>query len=267
MSTENNNSGTEQQKTTEEKVTFTVEQQARVDQIVREAMGRAGGEVRADLTRVTSEKAALEAELATAKAAAKAATTPSEKKEAKADVEALQNQLLEYKNAQATNQAELERIRKQIADKDAEIGRVKNDAVEIKKQVAMQIAAGKANFIEVGQATELTSKFVKFDETRNQFVVHSENGAERLNSSYEPMTLEEFYKEFADKNPHLVRGDAKGGAGSTQAQRPGSVAGKYEMSQIFGPKSNGALANKLAKENLPEYRRLKAQAIEAGILS
>jgi len=251
-----------------EKITFTPEQQARVDQIVKEAMGRAASDLRTDLTKVNSEKTQLEADLAAAKAAAKAATTTTEKKAANEDVAALQAQINEMKTANGKTQDELERMRKITADKDTEIAKAKNESLDVRKQVAISNAAGKLGFVDVSQVADLTSKSVKFDEQRGRFVVYSSDGTERLNSSYEPMSLEEYYKEFADKNPHFVRGEAKGGTGSTQSTRSNSSASaKYEVGQIFGPKSNSQLANKLAQENLPEYRRLKAQAREAGLVA
>lgn len=251
-----------------EKVTFTPEQQARVDAIVKESMGRAGGELRVSLEKVTAEKTQLEADLAAAKAAVKAAVTPLEKKAAKEDVDALNNQIVEMKTIQTTTQTDLERHRKLVQDKDAEIAKAKDETVQVKKQVAIQTAANKAGFVDVNIVSKLTDDLVKFDGTRGRFVVLNEQGTERLNSSYEPMSLEEFYKEYAANNPFLVKSDVKGGAGSSQNTRSNFAgSGKYEVTQIFGKTSNGALANKLAQENPQEYHRMKIVAKEAGIIA
>jgi hypothetical protein len=79
--------------------------------------------------------------------------------------------------------------------------------------------------------------------------------------------LEEFYTDYAAKKPYLVRGDARSGTGSSETKTSQlSNNGKYEVSQIFGKTSIPALANKLAKENITEYRRMKEIAKSNGLI-
>lgn len=267
MATDATTQATEQTDVTTEKVTFTPEQQARVDVIVREAMGRAGREKAQEATALATKVTQLETDLAAAKAAQKTATTPGDKKAAKEDIEELQNRIQEMTNVQTQTQQEVERMKKVIGDKDKEVERAKADSLDVRKQVAIQDAAGDVGFVNVNIVSKLTSDQVKYDETLGRFIVYAENGQQRLNASYEPMSLKEFYAEFADKNPYLVRSDAKGGSGSSQSQKVGGTATKYALADVFGTKSNAALANKLAHDNYPEYKRMRVAAVEAGLLS
>jgi hypothetical protein len=249
------------------KVTFTPEQQARIDEIIREAQGRAGKEARTELENLKTQMQTMQSELQTAKEALKNAKTPQQKSEAQDDIAALQNQINEMKAAGTSTQQELERLRQAAASKDKEVSAAREEAKQIRKEVAMQKAASKVNFVNIGVVTKLTGDNIRWDDTRNTFIVVNEHGTERLNAAYEPMSLDEFYTEFAAQNPYLVRGDVKGGAGSTESQRSGlSSNGKYTVEQIFGKKSVGALANKLNKEDPKEYARLKAIALENNLI-
>ena len=258
MATDATNSG-------DEKITFTPEQQTKIDELIRSAMGRAGSEHKAEATVALQKAAQLEADLAAAKADL-AAAKGSGKKDAKETVEALEASIAEMRSANQATKDEVERLRKITADKDGEIAKAKNDTVNVRKQVAIQNAAGKCGFVDVEEVAALTEKFVSTDDS-GKFIVLNEAGTPRVNSSYNPMTLEEFYTEYAAKKPHLVRGDVKLGTGASQAARTLSGNGKYELTQIFGPKSNSALANKLGTENPQEYKRLKVIAREAGLVA
>jgi hypothetical protein len=251
-----------------QKVTFTTEQQARIDELIREAMGRAGRETRTELESTRTQLQTLQAELNTAKDALKTAKTSTQKADAAGDIAALHSQIAEMKSAGLSTQQEVERLRKVAADKDKEIETAKQSALNVRKNVAMREAADRCKFVDTSDVVEMTDKFVRWEPTRNAFVVINESGQERFNAAYEPMTLEEFYVEYAAKKPHMVRGDARGGTGSAESQKSSlSGDGIPTLEQLFGPKANAAKANKLAMENIKEYRRLKELARSAGLIS
>lgn len=255
-----------------QKVTFTPEQQARIDEIIREAQGRAASEVRAELDTTKRQLQEIQAQLLEARTALEQARTSNnsnnrQSNNSNADVEALQAQIAEMKNARQGIESQLQSLQQQLAAKDREVAAAKDREMNIRKEVALSKAAGKIGFVDLGSVMKLTADLVKYDEATGRFVVVNEQGQVRLNSAYEPMSLEEFYQEFAAKNPWTVRSDLKPGVGSTESQRSGlSGDGKYTVEQIFGPKSNAALANKLARENKAEYRRLKTIAQESGLI-
>jgi seryl-tRNA synthetase len=251
-----------------EKVTFTPEQQAKIDELIREAMGRAGKEHKQTADTLVGEVNTLKQQLRDAEAKVASASTKKEKDAANEDVEALRGQLNEFKNLATQHQQEAERSKKLLVDKDKEIETHKNRALDTQKQFAMRDAASKVNFFDVQNVTKLTGDSISFDSDRSRFVVLNEQGQPRLNSAYEPMSLDEFYQEFAAKNPYMVRGDLKPGVGSTESQRSGLTNnGKYTVEQVFGKGSNSRLANDLAMKDPNEYKRLKAVAKQNGLIA
>lgn len=247
-------------------VTFDEKQQEKVNQLIREKQGEAAREVRAELATVKASMESLRTELTTAQADLLKAKTPTQKKDAKEDIDALNAKIDEMKTVHTTIQQELERHKTEVLNARKLASDKSQEVMTVKKQVAIQGAAGKANFVDVNMVTKLTEDSVKFDDTKNRWVVLGDNGQERFNSTMEPMTLDEFYTEYASKNPFLVRSDVRGGSGSTEAQRSGlSANGKVTIEQLFGPKSDSRIANAFAKENIAEYRRMKTRAKELGL--
>lgn len=265
--------GTETQKTggnesTETKVVFTPEQQVKVNELIQDAMGRAGREAReaaaaaaAALETLRTELGATRDELTTLKTAKPVNKESSEKVVAE-DVKA------QFEAIKATHTDELTKIKGLLDAKTKEAETAKSILETTRKRIAIQSAASKANFIDVEVVTKLTEEKIKFDEARGKFIVLNDNGSERMNASYEPMSPDEYFAEFAAKNPYLVRGDVKPGTGSAESQRSGlSNNGKYTVEQIFGPKSVGKLANDLMRSDPAEYKRLKAIAKDAKLIS
>jgi hypothetical protein len=264
MATDTTKSGEE-----EVKITFTAEQQARVDEIVRESQGRAGNEARARAAVAETKATELATQVSDlSKQLQKLQKGSGGSADEKTEIEQLRAKLDEVKSVQETSKAELDRKNQELAAKAKEALDARADAEGVRKQNAIQSAAGKNGFFNVDQVVKLTGDLVKYDATTKSFTVFTENGTERLNSEYKPMTLDEFYIEFAAKNPYLVRSDVKGGSGSSESVRTGVTGnGKFTVDQIFGKTSSGVLAQQLMKTNPAEYHRLKGVAKENGILA
>jgi hypothetical protein len=134
-------------------------------------------------------------------------------------------------------------------------------ALEIRKEHAISSAAQRVGFIDLDDVVALTGRLIKYDEELKKFVAITDNGQTRMNAAYEPMSLDEFFSDYAAKKRHLVRTDVLFGSGATESSRSGiASSGKYVIADIFGPKSNGAKAMALFKENPAEYKRLKEEA-------
>lgn len=250
------------------KPTFNEEQQAFINELIKTKQGEAARELRTQLEETRNQFTTLQSELNEAKQRLQSATTPKQKQEAQGDIDALKTQLEEARTHATSAKTELENLRKQVSEKDRAIAQAKEEAMNVRKQVAMTSAASKVNFFDVGDVIEVTQKFVKWDDQRGKFIVTYENGQERMNASFEPMSLDEFFNEYAAKNPYKVRGDVKNGAGSSESQRAGvSNNGKFTVEQIFGKNSNGQLANELYKTNKAEYMRMRQIAVESGLLA
>lgn len=251
----------------DKKVEFSAEQQAKVNDLLKDAMGRAGKEARDKAVTLEADVTSAKAQLAQAQADLAAARTAGDKKEAKGEVAQLQAAIDEMKRAQQGHLDEKNTLTKRLQDKDAEVTQARQEALNVRKTVAISKAASQINFVNNEVVAKLTESNIQWDADKNRFVVLADNGTQRVNSSYEPMTLEEYYTEFASQNPYLVRGDVKGGTGSSGSRNDVTRNGKYEVTQIFGSKSNSKLATQLMKENPNEYHRLKAIAIENDVLA
>ncbi len=252
----------------QKKVVFSEEQQAKVNELIQDAMGRAGREARERAAALEQNVATLTSKLTAAEEALKNASTKTEKSNAKADVDALSAQIEEMKRAGQTTAQELEALRAKEKALLQEAAAARNETLSVRKQVAIQSAAGKVNFVDVSIVAKLTEDSIKWDEAKKTFIVVNEQGQPRLNASFDPMSLEEFYTDFAAKNPYLVRGDVKPGVGSSQNKRfDVSGNGKFTVTDVFGPKSDSKKATQLMKDDPAEYRRLKTMAKEQGLIA
>jgi hypothetical protein len=263
MSTGTDNSA---QNNGEQKVVFTPEQQARMQEIIDAAVGRAGAPHKQAAQQLEQEKTALQSQLADLQSQLEAAKA-SGKSGSKDEAETLRAQIAEMKNAQSRNADEATRLKQQLDAERQEAVKAKTEALNVRKSVAIQRAASEVNFVNNEVVEKLTDAFVKWDETKGGFVVVNESGQPRMNAAYEPMSLSEYYQEFAAKNPYLVRSDVRPGVGSTQSGRfDVSRDGKLEVKQVFGKESNSRLAMELKKSNPAEYARLKVIAKDSGLI-
>src|SRR6267378_1028321 len=201
-----------------EKVVFYEAQQKRVDEIIKAAMGRAGSEARATAARLEAEMTTLRADLAAAKDAA-----------ASGDV---------------------------IKAKDAEIEKARKETVALRKENAIRQAAETHGFFNSAQVAKLTEQDVKWDAGKQKFIVVDDSGAERLGIDGNPVTLDALYKEFASRNPHLVRSAVLTGVGSRENQIPTpAIDERGKLAKLFGPKSDAIACNRLALSDPAEFKR------------
>lgn len=248
----NNNNGAG-----EGKITFTPEQQERVNELIKDAMGRAGKEAREEAARLREEQKSVKGELEKLQEELKKAAAGGGKAsddELKAEVERIKNLHTEEKT----------RLQSQAEAQSKEAKQYKDKFEDLRRKIAIQTAAAKHNFVDVNVVMKLTEDAVQWDSERGAFVV-MEGGVARMNSSFEPMSLEEYYAEYANKSPYLVRSDARSGNGSSESNA--SNGSKLKLTDLFGPDSSGKLANELAQSNPAEYRRLREQARQQGLIA
>lgn len=250
----------------DEVVTFDEKQQAKLDDIVRKASARAGEEARREAEAKRNEAKNLQEQLTEAQTELAKAKTARQKQAAGDDIEELQRQLNEFKTVGQQATAQLEETRKALSAKDKEILFAKEETLTLRKTQFIKDAASDANFVNAQQVYKLTSDNIRYNTEAGTFTVVTDEGTPRVNSMYEPMTVKEFYAEYAAKNPWLVKGDTKSGAGSTTSMKYDGGQTKFKVEDIFGSKSNSQLANNLAKADMTEYRRLKAQAKSQGLI-
>ncbi|SRR6266404_1722569 len=212
------------------KITFSPEQQLKVDELIRESMGRAGNDARATAARLQAEMTVLQTELATLK-------------------------------------GERTGLESSLTLKDKEAQAARNETIAVRKQNIIQDAAAKLGFFNPSQVAQLTDKDVQWDAGKQKFIVLGEDGTERLGIDGNPLTVDGYYKEFASKNTHLVRGDVKPGVGSSENKIPYSTLGEKEkLAKLFGRGSDGKAANDLALSDPNEYKRQRHVARRLGLI-
>jgi hypothetical protein len=211
-------------------VTFTAEQQAKIDEIVKKAMGRAGKDAREQLDIERAEKSRLTADLQAAKDALANATNTEERDRLAAEVQQLSSELTNEKSMRIT---------------------AEQRATTYRRDKFIAEACIAHDFVDVETVAALTEASLAWDEEKLSFTV--------VNSDATPT---EFFTDFAKNKPYLVKSTTKAGSGSGDSSRSGLPTGqqRYKAEDVFGRNSSSKLANDLARRDPQEYKRLKSEA-------
>jgi hypothetical protein len=210
------------------KIVFDQQQQEKVNQLIREAQGRAARETRAELARVQAELDAARA-VSPALPDSGAAVLATELAAARAELQA-----------------------------------VKQREVENTLNTQLLSAAAAENFHSVEIATRLMRDHVRLVDGKVSVVDHA--GNERLNAGLDPMTLEDFAREISQQHPYLTRSQVRSGAGSVESRgyKP-SVQLEKLFGRGAAPDAARVL-NDLAKRDSAKYRSLRNAARERGLI-
>jgi hypothetical protein len=169
----------------------------------------------------------------------------------------IENQRLrEVASGQGADASELERIRGELAASKIERDAIAASAAQSKKESFITGQVQKQGFVcDATTLSQLTQDDLTYDEATKQFKVV---GSEESPDAY--------FKRFAESRPYLVKstvisGTGQGGSGSTvpPPTRP--------LSFYFGPSSNAAETNRLSLRDPQTYKRLRAEAVRAGLVS
>ena len=213
------------------KITFTAEQQVKVDSLLREAMGRSARDIREQAAKLQEEKDA-----------------------ALAAAEVLK--------------VELTALRGDKSGLEKESKTAKQELAKVKKQALIAEAASKHGFVDAKQVTKLVGDEIVFDADRNQVHVVGEDGSVRTGlDGSTPLSLDAYFADFANRNPHLVRGTVLSGVGSRENQIPQPAIGEREkLAKLFGPRSDGRACNQLALSDPAEFKRQRYLARRYGLI-
>ncbi|MNX56807.1 hypothetical protein D3C86_876100 [compost metagenome] len=85
--------------------------------------------------------------------------------------------------------------------------------LEKERSAAIISAAAAAKAVDPQDVALLVGRFVSHDD-KGDIVVLNDKGMPRLNGNGDPMTVEEFVKQYVDSKPHLKQAANAGGAGS-----------------------------------------------------
>lgn len=122
----------------------------------------------------------------------------------------------------------------------------------LKDQAINEAASSLPNgieFHELKTVKKLVEDDIVFDADSNQWVV-KENGVVKQNNSLQPMTLSEYFAQFAAARPYLVKGSVKGGSGSAESgrQQVGGVGVVKSKADIKTTKEKVAFISKFGYE-------------------
>jgi exonuclease VII large subunit len=211
-------------------VTFTAEQQTKLDEIIRDSMRRTAREVRQQLEAEKQRATQLETDLQVARDALANASNSEERDRLADEVQTLTSDLATEKAARLTAE--------QIATAKRRESFISKKCLDY-------------NFVDADIVASLTESDIEWSEQKQGFVI--------VDSEMSP---EEYFADFATKKPYLVKSDIRTGSGSSDSSRSGLNSGqqRYKVTDVFGRGSNSQLANKIALESPAEYRRLKSEA-------
>ena len=148
-----------------------------------------------------------------------------------------------------------------LAETQAELTALKSEAHEAKLQAVLLKAVSTENFFDNQLASEILRASTRMIDGKVTIV--AADGTPRLNSEFSPMTPAELARELGTSKPFLVRSNFKPGLGSIVSTNPPATV---KLEEIFGASSNSGLANKIAMSDPSKYRRMRAQAVQAGLL-
>lgn len=149
----------------------------------------------------------------------------------------------------------------QLMTTRAELASLKAAQQESALKEQLRAAVAGQNFFEPELACQILRTQVKI--VGGKPVPVDADGNERLGSDFNPLGIAELAAELARTKKFLVRGDVKPGSGSKPTNT--SFSDAVPLERLFGPKSDGGLAQKLAMTNPAHYRRLRAAAKARGL--
>jgi hypothetical protein len=206
----------------EQKVIFDEQQKARVSEIVKDAMSRAGREAREESERLRKELAAVTAKL------------PGQEPDALLERDSLRAELKALKDSQR----------------------------EASVRDALRAAAGDT-FVDSDLACRLMRDRVVVADS-GAVTVLAADGTPALDATLNPLSLGQLAQQIANERKYLARGVVLPGAGSTATRDHGTTAPK--LADLFGPRSNGRLAQELMKRDSRAYFAMRDRAKKEGLL-
>lgn len=240
--------------------------QGQMDEIIRKAQGRAAADVRTALAAEAAKTADLAQKLADAEAALVKAK-PNQRAAGEKDVAALEAEIAEMKAARQGSVAEADSLRRKVTDAESRAEKSKQEVIAERKNALINGYALKEGFVDLAAVAALSKGNLVWDEANNKFNVLNDEGQPRMNAAFDPMTVDEYFADFAAKRPYLVKGQVRSGTGAEPAGGHGAGSNqRHTVEQIFGKGSSSKLANDLALKNPKEYARLRAEAVAKGIL-
>ncbi len=224
-------------------------QQELVNKQIQARLKRQESQLASQFNTTLEEKMnALRAELAPATPATPAAEDGDGKiSEKEQEFRKQQRALIE---AEQNKARALELQKKQV---ETQLQQLQEQVRSMQKGNAIREAMSGISWLKAGDVERLTSDMVEYDDALKSYVV-KENGVIKETAALEPMTLSEFYSDFAQKNSWYVKSDALSGTGALPGGNPtqGSIRKKSDFKGDLKKMSDWIEKNGFeAYENLP----------------
>lgn len=208
------------------KIEFSAEQQAHINRLfdqrfatVQQKAEAAAQPLREEIEKLKKENAELAAKVAPP--VAQPVTPPKPDAEREQTLQLLRNEQQQTAAAKSAFDREKQRA-DELATANAEI--LKNQAI---RDAATHLDNG-LEFHDLPMVIEMVKNFIILDKDTQQYVVKI-NGVVKQNSQLLPMTLTEYFMEYAAARPYLVKSQVKPGAGSKESGNAGGGQGEVGM--------------------------------------
>jgi hypothetical protein len=177
----------------------------------------------------------------------------------------IENQRLREVAAGQGSPDETERIRGELASARLEADALREQQVAIQRDLL--IAAQAEAFIDLDTVQKLTRSSLKH--TGNGFIVINDDGSPRVNPDSTPMSVAEFFSDFANKKPWLARGVVKSGSGSLPSTGRIPSIDRHTPETLWGPNARpdaGRILNALALHDKSAYDAARRSAVQKGLI-
>jgi hypothetical protein len=204
--------------------------QSKLDEIIKKSMGRAASQVREENEQLRTE-----------------------------------NERLKTVVSGSGDADELSRTKGLLAEERLKNQAVLDRSIAQQKDLLISQEAAANNHVDVDTTLRLVRGNLRHDAATGSFTVVDDQGNPRLTPAGDPMSVSEFFKDFSSKKLHLIRGSVLPGTGSGSST--GSIPPVTKPLRFyFGPSSNAAAVNALSQRDPQTYKRLRAEAVRAGLV-
>lgn len=206
-------------------VSFTAEQQEVINNLInakyREAYEKAESKYKEAQEKAPKAEPKQEA----------APKTKDKPKDVDQELKSLQDKLAEAQKVIELNDLQQKMLQEKQKELLGNLEKEKQERMLERKRNTLLSAANKAGFIDPTIVQRLVEDSFSYDENSRAWKIHNESGQERWNKNLQPMSIEEFFEEYAEKHPYLVKGSNTGGTGASEAGS-GKAKRVWKVSEI-----------------------------------
>lgn len=193
-----------------EGATFTSEQQDVINKLINQKYKEAYDKAEAKYKSLLEEKAAVEEKKVEAKG--KKGTT----EEVDVNIKTLNDKLAEAQKVIELNELNAKMFQEKQQQLTVELEKERQERLLERKRNLLLSSANKAGFIDPQIVQRLVEDRFVYDEQNKSFKIFNEQGQERWNKNLQPLSVDEFFEEYAQTHPYMVKGSNMSGSGAIE---------------------------------------------------